>query len=96
MPTKSYLEAIREGMRDEMRRDERVMILGEDVGAGDEAALNVADDAGDMAESAGSCGLRDVLLRIGLDWSLRLWGFRQSCKGRRALCGESLYSEFLR
>ncbi|HEY8675546.1 MAG TPA: alpha-ketoacid dehydrogenase subunit beta [Candidatus Dormibacteraeota bacterium] len=33
MPTKSYLSAIREGMRDEMRRDERVMILGEDVGA---------------------------------------------------------------
>ena len=33
MPTKSYLEAIREGMREEMRRDERVMILGEDVGA---------------------------------------------------------------
>ncbi len=33
MPTKSYLEAIREGMRDEMRRDKRVMILGEDVGA---------------------------------------------------------------
>jgi 2-oxoisovalerate dehydrogenase E1 component beta subunit len=33
MPTKSYLEAIRDGMRDEMRRDQRVMILGEDVGA---------------------------------------------------------------
>ncbi|MBJ7610051.1 MAG: alpha-ketoacid dehydrogenase subunit beta [Candidatus Dormibacteraeota bacterium] len=33
MPSKTYLEAIREGMRDEMRRDERVMILGEDVGA---------------------------------------------------------------
>ncbi len=33
MPAKSYLEAIRDGMRDEMRRDERVMILGEDVGA---------------------------------------------------------------
>jgi 2-oxoisovalerate dehydrogenase E1 component beta subunit len=33
MPTRSYLEAIRDGMRDEMRRDERVMILGEDVGA---------------------------------------------------------------
>ncbi len=33
MPTRTYLEAIREGMRDEMRRDERVMILGEDVGA---------------------------------------------------------------
>lgn len=29
----SYLEAIRTGMRDEMRRDQRVMILGEDVGA---------------------------------------------------------------
>ena len=33
MPTRTYLEAIREGMRDEMRRDQRVMILGEDVGA---------------------------------------------------------------
>jgi 2-oxoisovalerate dehydrogenase E1 component beta subunit len=33
MTTKTYLEAIREGMRDEMRRDKRVMILGEDVGA---------------------------------------------------------------
>ena len=33
MPSKTYLEAIREGMRDEMRRDQRVMILGEDVGA---------------------------------------------------------------
>ncbi len=33
MATKSYLEAIREGMRDEMRRDQRVMVLGEDVGA---------------------------------------------------------------
>jgi 2-oxoisovalerate dehydrogenase E1 component beta subunit len=33
MPSKSYLEAIRDGMRDEMRRDQRVMILGEDVGA---------------------------------------------------------------
>lgn len=33
MPQKSYLEAIRDGMRDELRRDERVMILGEDVGA---------------------------------------------------------------
>lgn len=32
MATKTYLEAIREGIRDEMRRDERVMILGEDVG----------------------------------------------------------------
>jgi 2-oxoisovalerate dehydrogenase E1 component beta subunit len=33
MPIRSYLEAIRDGMRDEMRRDQRVMILGEDVGA---------------------------------------------------------------
>jgi 2-oxoisovalerate dehydrogenase E1 component beta subunit len=33
MPVKSYIEAIRDGMRDEMRRDDRVMILGEDVGA---------------------------------------------------------------
>jgi 2-oxoisovalerate dehydrogenase E1 component beta subunit len=32
MPTKTYIEAIREGMRDEMRRDERVILMGEDVG----------------------------------------------------------------
>jgi 2-oxoisovalerate dehydrogenase E1 component beta subunit len=30
---KTYIEAIRDGIREEMRRDERVMILGEDVGA---------------------------------------------------------------
>ncbi|MGA8017057.1 MAG: alpha-ketoacid dehydrogenase subunit beta [Candidatus Dormiibacterota bacterium] len=33
MAVRTYLEAIREGMRDEMRRDQRVMIFGEDVGA---------------------------------------------------------------
>lgn len=33
MPDVTYLEAIRQGMQDEMRRDERVYIMGEDVGA---------------------------------------------------------------
>ncbi len=33
MAAKTYLEAIRDGIREEMQRDERVMILGEDVGA---------------------------------------------------------------
>jgi 2-oxoisovalerate dehydrogenase E1 component beta subunit len=33
MATLTYLEAIREAMRDEMRRDDRVMVFGEDVGA---------------------------------------------------------------
>jgi pyruvate/2-oxoglutarate/acetoin dehydrogenase E1 component len=32
MPEITYLEALREGLREEMRRDERVFILGEDVG----------------------------------------------------------------
>ena len=32
MATKNLIEAIREGLRDEMRRDERVIIFGEDVG----------------------------------------------------------------
>ncbi len=32
MPELTYLEALREGLREEMRRDERVFILGEDVG----------------------------------------------------------------
>jgi pyruvate/2-oxoglutarate/acetoin dehydrogenase E1 component len=30
---KTYIEAIRDGIREEMQRDDRVMILGEDVGA---------------------------------------------------------------
>jgi 2-oxoisovalerate dehydrogenase E1 component beta subunit len=33
MAQMSYLQAIREGIREEMERDDRVMILGEDVGA---------------------------------------------------------------
>jgi 2-oxoisovalerate dehydrogenase E1 component beta subunit len=33
MAVKTYIEAIRDGMRDEMRKDERVIVLGEDVGA---------------------------------------------------------------
>ena len=33
MPQKTYIQAIRDGIREEMQRDERVMILGEDVGA---------------------------------------------------------------
>jgi 2-oxoisovalerate dehydrogenase E1 component beta subunit len=32
VPELTYLEALREGLREEMRRDERVFILGEDVG----------------------------------------------------------------
>jgi 2-oxoisovalerate dehydrogenase E1 component beta subunit len=32
MPEVTYLEALRQGLREEMRRDERVFILGEDVG----------------------------------------------------------------
>jgi pyruvate/2-oxoglutarate/acetoin dehydrogenase E1 component len=32
MPIHTFIEAIREGLRDEMRRDERVIVLGEDVG----------------------------------------------------------------
>jgi 2-oxoisovalerate dehydrogenase E1 component beta subunit len=32
MPEKTYLQAIADGLRQEMRRDERVFVLGEDVG----------------------------------------------------------------
>ena len=32
MPTQTFIEAVREGMAEEMRRDERVIVLGEDVG----------------------------------------------------------------
>src|ERR671919_2864052 len=33
MPEVTYLEALRQGLWEEMERDERVFILGEDVGA---------------------------------------------------------------
>ncbi len=33
MPTLTYLQAISDGLREEMRADERVLVLGEDVGA---------------------------------------------------------------
>ena len=32
MPTKTFIEAIRDGMAEEMRRDDAVIVLGEDVG----------------------------------------------------------------
>ncbi len=32
MPTKTFIEAIREGMADEMRQDETTIVMGEDVG----------------------------------------------------------------
>ena len=32
MPEKTYLQAISDGLRQEMRRDARVFVLGEDVG----------------------------------------------------------------
>src|SRR5439155_27352943 len=32
MTTKNVLEAVRDGMYDEMKRDERVIVMGEDVG----------------------------------------------------------------
>jgi 2-oxoisovalerate dehydrogenase E1 component beta subunit len=32
MPTMSYLQAISDGMRQEMRHDERVLVMGEDIG----------------------------------------------------------------
>jgi pyruvate/2-oxoglutarate/acetoin dehydrogenase E1 component len=32
LPTKTYLQAISDGLRDEMRRDDRVFLLGEDIG----------------------------------------------------------------
>ena len=32
MPEKTYLQAISDGLRQEMRRDERVFVIGEDVG----------------------------------------------------------------
>jgi len=32
MPVRTFIEAIRDGMAEEMRRDDAVIVLGEDVG----------------------------------------------------------------
>jgi pyruvate/2-oxoglutarate/acetoin dehydrogenase E1 component len=32
VPLKTFIEAVREGLADEMRRDESIIVLGEDVG----------------------------------------------------------------
>ena len=34
MPRKTYIAAIQEALREEMRRDERVLLMGEDVRLG--------------------------------------------------------------
>lgn len=62
MAVKTYIEAIREAMADEMRRDERVFVLGEDVGRRGgvfRATMGLSDEFGEqrvidtpLAESA--------------------------------------------
>jgi len=71
-------------------------VLGDDVSAGDEAALNVADDAGDVAVSFWGRGVlrgwklrsRELRLRsigenfrVGRGWALR----EESLRGSRML-----------
>ena len=34
MPTMTYLQAISDAMREEMRADERVFVMGEDIASG--------------------------------------------------------------
>ncbi len=53
MPKKSYREAINEALRQEMNRDARVIVLGEDVAGGNGASGNAGTVGGVMGVTAG-------------------------------------------
>ena len=61
VPEKTYIQAIRDGIREEMQRDERVMILGEDVGS---QGRRVRGHRGAAEGVRGSAGARQPARRI--------------------------------
>jgi pyruvate/2-oxoglutarate/acetoin dehydrogenase E1 component len=80
MSTRSYLQAISDGLREEMRRDDRVVVMGEDVGAFG-GAFKVTD--GLLAEF-GSTRVRDTPIAeaaiIGTAVGAAIAGLRPVCE----------------
>ncbi|ADB52816.1 alpha-ketoacid dehydrogenase subunit beta [Conexibacter woesei] len=78
--TSTYLQAISSGLREEMRRDERVFVMGEDVGAFG-GAFKVTDG---LLEEFGSARVRDTPLAeagiIGTAVGAAIAGLRPVCE----------------
>jgi pyruvate/2-oxoglutarate/acetoin dehydrogenase E1 component len=80
MATRNYLQAISDGLREEMRRDERVLMMGEDVGAFG-GAFKVTDG---MLEEFGPARVRDTPIAeaaiIGTAVGAAVGGLRPVCE----------------
>jgi 2-oxoisovalerate dehydrogenase E1 component beta subunit len=80
MATRTYLQAISDGLREEMRRDERVFVLGEDVGAFG-GAFKVTDG---LMEEFGPARVRDTPIAeagiIGTAVGAAIAGLRPVCE----------------
>src|SRR2546425_10419054 len=77
MPTRTFIEAVREGLRDEMQRDEAVIVLGEDVGK--KGGVFLATDG--LYEEFGEDRVIDTPLTesqiIGTSFGVEVNGLRQ-------------------
>jgi pyruvate/2-oxoglutarate/acetoin dehydrogenase E1 component len=80
MPIRTYLQAISEGLREEMRRDDRVLMMGEDVGAFG-GAFKVTDG---LLEEFGASRVRDTPIAeagiIGTAIGTAIAGLRPVCE----------------
>ena len=89
MAATTYLEAIRQGMCEEMERDERVFMLGEDIG---EVRRRVQGDRRACSTSSASdAGHRHADLRVGHRRRGRRHG---ACMGLRPVC-EMQFIDFI-
>ena len=80
MPTRTFIEAIREGLSEEMRRDPSVIVLGEDVGK--KGGVFLATD-GLYDEFGGGPGHRHAADRVDDRRHLDRRGRQRPAPGRR-------------
>lgn len=80
MATRTYLQAIGDGLREEMRRDERVFVMGEDVGAFG-GAFKVTDG---LLDEFGAARVRDTPIAeaaiVGTAVGAAIAGLRPVCE----------------
>jgi len=87
MPTMTYLQAISDGMRQQMRADERVFVMGEDIGAFG-GAFKVTD--GFIAEFGGDRVMDTPLAESGIIGT----AVGAAVEGMRPIC-EMQFSDFI-
>jgi 2-oxoisovalerate dehydrogenase E1 component beta subunit len=80
MAVRTYLQAISDGLRDEMRRDERVLVMGEDIGAFG-GAFKVTDG---LLDEFGAARVRDTPIAeagiVGTAVGAAIAGLRPVCE----------------